>query len=99
MIKKLAVNSYTTIKIMAASMLLIVTFLKYLFNVEMSLPIVAVFFLIVGIYVGYVVAYYSIKYLRDEDVKKKLPLNWIEFQNAWWCAQKYDSFQLIEDQW
>ena len=75
MIKKLAYHSYTIIKIVAALVLLVVTLLKYLFKIEASLPMVAIVFLIGGIYVGYVIAYYSIKYLRDENVKKKLPLN------------------------
>ena len=35
----------------------------------------AIFFFITGIFVGYGIAYYSIKYLREEGIKKGLPLN------------------------
>lgn len=75
MIKKLALHSYTIVKIGAAATLLIIALIKYILKVQMSLPFVAVFFSIAGIYVGYTIAYYSIKYLREEEIKKQLPLN------------------------
>jgi hypothetical protein len=74
MIKTLAFHSYTIVKIVAAATLLIIALMSYL-NIPLSLPIVSLSFLIGGIYVGYVIAYYSIKYLKEENIKKKLPFN------------------------
>ncbi|MBS1976576.1 MAG: hypothetical protein JST46_04360 [Bacteroidetes bacterium] len=75
MLRKLTYHSYTIVKVGSASILLVIVLAYYLFKVEISLPIVAIFFFVSGIFVGYVIAYYSIKYLRDEGIKKRFPLN------------------------
>ena len=74
-LKKLAYHSYTLVKTMAILILFLVVALNYLFKIEISPPIIAIFFFLEGIYVGYTIAYYSIKYLKNESLKKKLPLN------------------------
>jgi hypothetical protein len=73
-LEKLARSSFSIVKIMFVASL-VGAFILKLFTEQIPLLITAIFFLITGIYVGYVIAYYSIKYLREDDIKKKLPLN------------------------
>ena len=75
MIKQLAHHSYSIVKILVATILVVISLSSYFFKIEMSLPIAATVFFAGGLYVGYVIAYYSIKYLREENMKKKLPFN------------------------
>jgi hypothetical protein len=74
MIKKLAFHSYSIIKICAALALVLAALLKFFLN-DMPLLFAIVFFFVIGIYIGYVMAYYSIKYLRKEGFKDSLPVN------------------------
>jgi len=71
----MAFHSYSIVKLVAASALLTVVIWKYYVDINLTLPVVALFFFIEGVFVGYVIAYYSIKYLRTDGIKEKLPQN------------------------
>jgi hypothetical protein len=71
---KLALKSYTIVSITFIVNFVTVFFIRFFID-PIPLIVTASFFLITGIYVGYVISYYVIKYLKDEEIKKKLPLN------------------------
>lgn len=73
-LNKLALKSYAIVSIVFIVNFTTVFFLRFFID-QIPLVVTAIFFLITGIYVGYVIAFYSIKYLREDDIKKKLPLN------------------------
>ena len=70
----LAKKSYSIVSILFVVSFSSVFILRY-FVERIPLLITAVFFLIAGVYMGYLIAYYSIKYLKEENMKKNLPLN------------------------
>lgn len=70
----LAEKSYAIVSIAFIVNFTTVFFLKFFVD-PIPLVITAIFFLITGVYVGYIGAYYSIKYLKEENMKNKLPLN------------------------
>lgn len=74
-ISRIAFHSYSIVKIAAASAILIVSVLKYFFDLKLTIAVVAISFFVAGTFVGYLFAYYSIKFLRDEGIKKKLSRN------------------------
>lgn len=71
----LAFHSYTIVKGLTSVVIVVSAFLRSVFEYEVTLTFTAGFFLVIGMFVGYSVAFYSIKLLRDRDVKSRFPLN------------------------
>lgn len=71
---RLAEKSYAIVSIVFI-MNFVTVFILRLFIDSMPLMITVIFFLITGIYVGYCISYYSIKYLREENIRKNLSQN------------------------
>ncbi len=74
LLEKLAKNSFALVNILF-SLSFIIAFIVKCFYDGTSIIFLAIFFLNVGIYIGYCLAYYSIKYIQHNDIKKSLPLN------------------------
>lgn len=74
LLEKLANSSFGMVKILF-SFSFIMAFIIKCFYDGTSLLLAAIFFLNSGIYIGYSIAYYSIKYIQHNDIKKSLPLN------------------------
>lgn len=75
MIKKLALHSYTIVRILFGFSFMAVVLLQSFIYDNVPKLIFYFFFLITGIFIGYTIAYFAIKYLNKEDFKNKLPMN------------------------
>lgn len=74
--KKIALHSYTIVRVVfGVSFLSLIVSYYFIFGNATPLWIFCSFFLATGIFMGYVIAYYSIKFLNREDIKNRLPLN------------------------
>lgn len=76
-LKTLALKSYMIVGITFAVNLTVVFFLRF-FITPIPLVVTAIFFLMTGVYFGYLISHYSTKYLknvRGEELRKKLPMN------------------------
>ena len=76
-LNKLILKSHAIVSIVFIVNFATVFFLRFFVD-PIPLVITAIFFLITGIYVGYIIAHYSTKYLkelRDEEIKKQFPMN------------------------
>ena len=74
-LKLVALKSYAIVKWIFILNLVGCFLLKSFLFDRLPMLVICMFFLSTGIYAGYSVAYYSIKYLNREDVKDRLPLN------------------------
>jgi len=76
-LKTLALKSYMIVGITFAVNLTFVFCLRFFVD-PIPLVVTAIFFLMTGVYVGYLISHYSTKYLKNakaEELKKKLPMN------------------------
>lgn len=71
---KLARKSYAIVSILFI-VNFVAAFLLRLFIDSMPLWVTVIFFLITGIYIGYSIAYYLNRYLREENIRRNLPQN------------------------
>lgn len=67
-------SSFKLIKILFGFNL-IIAFLFKCFYGDIPILFVAIFFLYTGVFIGYSIAYYSIKYIHDKDIVDRLPIN------------------------
>jgi len=70
----LASNAYRIVKTAFFASLVIVFILKFFVD-KIPVVITAAFFLIAGIFIGFILSSYSMRLLQREKTKRKLPMN------------------------
>lgn len=75
--QKIAYHSYSLVRILFVTNLVFIVIIHLILDENENVPILILytFWLITGIYIGYIISYFSFKYLNKKNMKDNLPLN------------------------